>query len=121
MRRDSTRLEDVLKSADQIERFLRDSTREHFLGDEILQAAVLQKLLVIGEATSRITRRFRSSHPEIEWQEVIAFRNFAIHAYFNLEWSVVWTTSTVDVPVLRQKVAALLSQPGLFGSDTTDG
>jgi len=40
----------------------------------------------------------------------VAFRNFAVHEYFAVDWQIVWVTATEDVPLLREKVTALLKQ-----------
>jgi uncharacterized protein with HEPN domain len=74
----------------------------------VLQSAVLQKLIVIGEAAARLPRRFKEEHFEVEWADVIGFRNIAVHAYFSVNWSIVWNAATRDVPLLRTKMAVIL-------------
>jgi uncharacterized protein with HEPN domain len=76
------------------------------------QAAILQKLIVIGEAASRLPDEFRQRHAHIPWQDIIGFRNFAIHEYFSVYWEIVWTTATQDVPLLRDQIAEIL--PSIF-------
>jgi uncharacterized protein with HEPN domain len=38
----------------------------------------------------------------------MAFRNIAVHAYFAVQWEIVWATATDDVPVLRRQVLEIL-------------
>ncbi len=59
------------------------------MGNELVQSAVLQKLAVIGEATAHLSAELRARHSEIEWTDIIAFRNIAIHAYFAVDWAIV--------------------------------
>jgi len=108
MRTERLYVTDILDAADSIARFLEAIEREGFLSDELRQSAVLQKLIVIGEAASHISAETRAQHPEIEWQDVVSFRNFAVHEYFSVNWEIVWTTATLDVPLLRKQVAAIL-------------
>ncbi len=110
MRPEDLYLQDILDAAEALSRFLEGVEERRFMSDELLQSAVLQKLIVIGEAASRIEQEFRSRHAEIEWREVIAFRNFAVHAYFAIEWSIVWITATEDVPSLCRQIGRLLDE-----------
>jgi uncharacterized protein with HEPN domain len=109
MRTEALYLDDILDAADAIARFLDDIEKETFLGDDLYQSAVLQKLIVIGEAASRLSADFRSHHAEIEWPDVIGLRNIAVHQYFGVNWEVVWDTAIQGVPILREQVAAILA------------
>ena len=109
MRRDELYLRDILDAADAIGRFVAGMPEERFAGAEIVQSAVLQKLTVIGEAAARVSAAFRRQHPQIPWTEIAAFRNIAVHAYFSVNWSIVWTTATGDVPALRRQIARIVT------------
>lgn len=76
----------------------------------MLQSAVLYKLSIIGEASSRISAETRNRCPEVEWKEIIGFRNFAIHAYFAVNQPIVWTTATEDTVVLKQQIELILKK-----------
>jgi uncharacterized protein with HEPN domain len=49
----------------------------------------------------------------VEWHDIIAFRNIAVHAYFAVQWEIVWATTTDDVPVLRRQVIEILQRENL--------
>jgi uncharacterized protein with HEPN domain len=89
MRREELYLTDIIEAADAIQRFLKNVKKDAFLKNEVIQSAVLQKLSIIGEAAARLPKEFRKRHPEIEWEDIIGFRNVAVHAYFAMEWSIV--------------------------------
>jgi uncharacterized protein with HEPN domain len=40
----------------------------------------------------------------------VAFRNIAVHAYFAVEWPIVWVAATEETPALRDQVAAIMSR-----------
>ena len=109
MRREELYLNDIVEAADSIQKFLKSVHRDDFLRDEILRSAVLHKLTIIGEAAARLPKGFRQRHPEIQWQDIIAFRNIAVHAYFAVKWPIVWVAATQEAPELRRKVADILS------------
>jgi uncharacterized protein with HEPN domain len=110
MRPEELYLSDIVEAADSIAHFLTGVRQDTFVGDDLLRSAVLHKLTIIGEAASRLPREFRDRYPEIEWADIAAFRNIAVHAYFAIDWSVVWVAATQDAPDLRDKVANILAQ-----------
>jgi uncharacterized protein with HEPN domain len=110
MRREELYLTDIIEAADAIERFLRNVEKNTFLKNELIQSAVLQKLTIIGEAAARLPKDFRDGHPEIEWEDIIGFRNIAVHAYFAVEWSIVWVAATQEAPELKRKIANILAK-----------
>jgi len=110
MRREELLLLDIIGAADAIARFIRGATREGFLGNDELQSSVLLKLIIIGEAARNMPDDVRTRHPEIEWTDIIGFRNILVHEYFSIRWPTVCDTATDEVPSLRKRVAAILVQ-----------
>lgn len=110
MRREQLYLTDMIEAADAIQRFLKDIKQHTFLKDDLLQSAVLQKLTIIGEAAARLPKEFRERHSEIEWEDIIGFRNIVVHEYFAVEWSIVWVAATQEVPDLRHRIADILER-----------
>src|SRR4030095_4842677 len=101
-------LVDMLEAVDAVSRFLAGLDRQAFGDSELVQSAVLQKLMVIGEAAGRVSNDVRERCPSIQWKEIIGFRNIAIHAYFEIEWSIVWTIASSSLPLLRRELRTLL-------------
>jgi uncharacterized protein with HEPN domain len=108
MRREELYLRDIVEAADAIAGFLVGVVRAAFLVDDLLRSAVLQKLTIIGEAAARLPGPFKESHPAVEWPDVVAFRNLAVHAYFAIDWTIVWTTAVEDAPRIRTAVVEIL-------------
>ncbi len=110
MRPERLYLTDIVEASEAIARFLKGLNEDAFMDDELRQSAVLQKLIVIGEAAARLPRDFTTRYPEIPWQDIVAFRNFAVHEYFAVDWHIVWVTATQDVPALYRQVIRLLKE-----------
>jgi len=108
MRPEKLYLVDIQEAADAVQRFIEPVSEEEFLGDELRQSGVLQKLIVIGEAAGRLPKAFQDKYPEIEWPDIIGFRNIAVHEYFAIMWAIVWETAVSDVPKLRNQIATIL-------------
>jgi uncharacterized protein with HEPN domain len=110
LRSDALYLGDIVEAADAIAGFVRGVSEAQFIGNDLLRSAVLQKLSVIGEAAARVSQDLRHRHPQVEWADIVAFRNIAVHAYFSVQWPIVWVAATQDAPALRAQVAAILDQ-----------
>jgi uncharacterized protein with HEPN domain len=106
MRSDALYMADILDAIEAIERFVNGFDEARFLADELVQSAVLQKLSIIGEAAARLSDATRDDFPEIPWKEIVGFRNIAVHAYFSVDWRIVFVTVADDLPLLKQFVAA---------------
>ena len=83
---------------------------DKFVGLDIVRRAVLQRLTEIGEAASRLSPEFRSRHADVPWSDIIGFRNIAVHAYFAVDWRIVWFAATRNAPALAERVGDLLEK-----------
>ena len=76
MRDEELYLRDIVEAAGAIDRFLAGMSEDEWIDDEIRQSAVMDQLIIIGEATSRLPRKFRETHPQIAWTDrVLAGKN----------------------------------------------
>jgi uncharacterized protein with HEPN domain len=108
MRLEELYLQDIVESVNAIERFLKNVREEDFLSNELVQSAVSYKLTIIGEAAAHISDKLKNRYPQVEWKEIIGFRNFAVHVYFAVNWKIVWTTATEDIAVLKKQILEIL-------------
>ncbi|MBL0157372.1 MAG: DUF86 domain-containing protein [Bryobacterales bacterium] len=108
MRHEASYLRDILSAAAKIEAITAATTEGSFLSDEVLPAAVLHHLTVIGEAINRLPPELRMRHPEVPWTQVVAVRHRIVHAYFDLDWQILWNSMMDDIPRLREQIGAIL-------------
>src|SRR5436853_5587026 len=101
MRPERLYLNDIVEAADAIAGFLAGIGVAEFLRNDLIRSAVLQKLTIIGEAAARLPEEFCDRHPEIPWSDIVGFRNIAVHAYFAIEWPIVWVAATEETPLPR--------------------
>ena len=74
--------------------------QETFLADRKTQAAIRHQLLIIGEATKRLSRSFRDRNASVPWRAMTGMRDTLIHGYDTVNLIEMWLTATEDVPRL---------------------
>ena len=110
MRSEQLFLADILDAIEAIERFTLGIDESRFLADDLVQSAVLQKLSMIGEAAARLSDETRAHLPEIPWKQIIGFRSIAVHAYFSVDWRIVFVTVTDDLPPMKERIVERFGQ-----------
>ncbi len=109
-RRDSSFLKDVLLACAKVDAIVAGASEAKFLADEVFQAAVLHHLTVIGEAVHQLTPALCERHPEVPWRQIVSVRHRIVHAYFDLDWQILWGAATDDLPQLRLQIAEILKK-----------
>ena len=104
-------LADVEQASADIAHFTEGLSREAYLRDMLIQAAVERKFEIIGEALNRLHR----DHSEIarripRLRQVVNFRNLLIHGYDQVIPERVWSYARHDLAELHLVVQALLSE-----------
>ena len=98
--RDRVRLRHMLDAAREALGFAEKRTQEELARDRMFLLAVIKETEIIGEAASRISEETRNELTSIPWQKVVGIRNRLIHAYADVDLSIVWATVTTALPEL---------------------
>jgi uncharacterized protein with HEPN domain len=109
MRHEPSFLKDILSACRKIQAIVAATSEVTFLRDEVLPAAVLHHLTVIGEAINRLSVELRERHPEVPWRQIIAVRHRIVHAYFDLDWQILWDAAIIDIPELQRQVLEIIA------------
>ncbi|MGC9400239.1 MAG: HepT-like ribonuclease domain-containing protein [Anaerolineae bacterium] len=98
--------QDILDSARLTVDELRVELAVHLYAEGRLSIGKARELaeMTLGKFRSN----FRADHADVPWTDVVGFRNIAVHEYFAVSWPIVWVTPKQDVPLLRQRIAAIL-------------
>jgi uncharacterized protein with HEPN domain len=108
MRREELYLRDIVEASGYIAQFLAGLDRSGFQSSELVRSAVVQKLALIGEAAARLPDELKARHTEVPWPRIVAFRNILVHAYFGIDWDVVWRAATKESPFLQAQIEMIL-------------
>src|SRR5690606_21199089 len=101
-------LMDILDCCDRVRRATHGCGFDRFLRDDVLQSAIIHNLVIIGEATTRLSAEFRSAHRNVPWSEIVKARNVMVHTYERVSLEEVWQMATTDVPQLEALVRDLI-------------
>lgn len=108
-KKDSTRLKHMLEAAETCLQFVNNKKRNDLEKDQILSFAVIRALEIFGEAAANISKQFQSKHPKIQWRAIIGMRNRLIHAYFDIDYDIVWEALQHEIPQIIPEIKKLLA------------
>ncbi len=111
MRRDQDRLADIIDAAEAALDFAQGRDRAALDTDPLLEAGLVQKVVVIGEAAGRLSVAFRRSHGSVPWVDIIGMRNVVTHAYWQVDHDELWRTVSDELPALLSELRPLLTDP----------
>ena len=109
MRRDDALILDMLTASQRIIEFIADMDFDQFEKSDLVQSAVVQKFLILGEATRNLTEGLKIQYPEIEWVKIMGMRNKIAHEYFNIVPHIVWETIQTKIKPLIPQLEKILT------------
>lgn len=109
MNREQQFLLDMLLSAKIAISYLQNKSIGDLENNLLIQDAVVRRLLIIGEASNRISQNTQQSLPTIPWRLVRGMRNRLVHEYDDLDLDTVWETVKTSLPILVAELERIVS------------
>ena len=97
-------LEDILEAIQLIEDFVTGMEFADFQDDSKTRYAVVHALLIISEASRRLSEDWKGRHPDIPWWDVANSGNIYRHEYHSINDRMIWKTVTDRLPPLKQAI-----------------
>ena len=107
---DRFRLGHMVDALEAANRFILDRRREDLNQDQMLAFALVRAVEIVGEAASKVSTETREQHPQVPWLPMVGMRNRLVHAYYDVNLDILWTTVTVAVPELLALLHPLLTE-----------
>jgi uncharacterized protein with HEPN domain len=107
-RYDDVYLYHILDFISQIEKFTEGINKNEFKNNELVQSAVIRQIEIIGEASKKLSDKFKNNYPNIPWTDITGMRDKLIHGYFGVDIDIVWLTIQKDIPKLRDLIKKLI-------------
>ena len=77
------------------------------MASHTLQDAVMRNLQTMGQSVKNLSESIKTAHPEVDWREIIAFRNVLVHAYLGIDIKRIWEVIENDLPVFEDNIKAI--------------
>jgi uncharacterized protein with HEPN domain len=100
MERDLQSLLDILQSAQIVMNYVAGRSQDELTTDLQLQDAIIRRLLIIGEASKRVSEKTQQTLTKIPWAAISGMRNRLVHEYDEIDLDVVWDTAVNSLPIL---------------------
>ncbi|MBS1551081.1 MAG: DUF86 domain-containing protein [Bacteroidetes bacterium] len=104
MLNDEAYLMDILESAKIAVNYLKDISLEKFEKDLKTQDAVIRRLEIIGEASSKVSDETQNNYSEVSWKKMKGMRNLLIHNYNYIDIGIIWETVKNNLPPLIKEL-----------------
>lgn len=113
--KDPARLKHILEAIAKVREYTDGIERATFDNDSMRIHAVAYNVQIIGEASYKITKEFKSSHPDTPWKLIEKMRHILVHDYFTVDLDFVWIVITEDLEPLKLQVTEYLKEFDVYG------
>lgn len=111
-RRNNEILSDILEAIRRIHDYTSGMDYQNFLKDLKTRDAVIRNLEIIGEASKSVPDEFKKQFQEIPWKEMCGVRDKLIHHYFGVNFEIVWSIISEELPEVRKNINNILNKIG---------
>ena len=101
-------LKDIFEAMEAVQTFVEGIDFDALVADDKTASAVVRKLEIVGEAAKNVPETIRQKYPQVPWRAMAGMRDRIIHAYFAVDYVVVWNTLKVDIPQLQPIIRQIL-------------
>lgn len=105
---DKLHLADILRAAQHVRRFVRDTDRKRFPQELVRRRAVVGRIIQMSGSTKRLSSQFRARHAEVPWDAISAIGDRLVRDGENVHPEEIWDFSRSFVPQLILRIAALV-------------
>ena len=106
--KDKERLEHILSSIDIILNNKNRYEYEDVINDPIVFYGFVKHVEIIGEAVYMLTKEFRETHTEVEWDVIEGMRHVLVHGYYKIKPNQLWNTIENDIPKLKPLIESYI-------------
>ncbi|MEO0378336.1 MAG: DUF86 domain-containing protein [Cyanobacteria bacterium P01_A01_bin.17] len=110
MSRDKACLLDICEAGKQALSYAQGLTQSELRADRMRISAILYQILIVGEATKRLSLEFRIQHPDIPWSNMAGMRDIIAHQYDRVDSRVLWDVIQKSLPEVLAQIEPLLLQ-----------
>jgi uncharacterized protein with HEPN domain len=106
-------LRHILDEIDYIESVLKETNEEKFFLDQTLKRSFVRSIEIIGEAAKKIPSEFKKKYSDIDWKRISGMRDHLIHAYFGVDYNIVWDVAKNKLPELKRRIGEIIEKESI--------
>lgn len=99
--KDKGRLEHILNAIEVILINKERYTYDNIVNDPIVFYGFVKHVEIIGEAVYMLTKKFRETHAEVDWDAIEGMRHVLVHGYYKIKPKQLWNTIEQDISELK--------------------
>jgi uncharacterized protein with HEPN domain len=103
-------LRQILSHAREAVDLCQGRTRSDLDSDRLLNLALTRLIEIIGEAANRVPDSIKTKYPDFPWLQMIGARNRLIHGYDSVDFDILWTIVTSDLPLIINRLENILDK-----------
>jgi uncharacterized protein with HEPN domain len=108
-RDDRARLEDMIDHARSAIEFVAGRQQRDLETDLMLTMALTRAIEVVSEAAAGVSSEAKANAPDIPWTNIVGMRHRLIHAYADIDRTILWKTATEELPDLVARLQTLIA------------
>lgn len=85
-------------------------TFDEVVSDPIVFYGFVKHIEIIGEAVYMLTKEYRESHDEVNWDDIERMRHVLVHGYYKIRPNQLWETIQNDIPELKPIIDKLVEE-----------
>ena len=70
-------------------------------------------MLVIGEESKKIEPNLKACYPEINWKNIVDFRNILAHDYTGIDSKIIFSAIKTNLPNLKESAIDMIQKVGM--------
>jgi len=106
--KDRLRLLDMRDAAEDAISIAGGYSRADVENNRMLALALVKAVEIIGEAARHVSEETRAQVPDIDWGDIVGMRNNLVHAYWKVNYDVLWEVITYKLPSLITELNRLI-------------
>lgn len=108
--RDKERLQHIIEAIHNIESATDGLTKEMLMQNVILRHGLTWNVMVIGEASNKLSKEFCALHPQTPWRNIAGMRHVLVHDYYRIDEEELLSVIENDIPVLKSQIEQYIAE-----------
>lgn len=108
--KDKSRLEHIAQAIKRVLDFMANKSFDELSKDKLEYYGIVKCIEIVGEATYKLTPKFKETHPETPWNVIEKMRHVLVHDYYQIDENEIKYVIEDDLQPLLKQILRYLSE-----------